>query len=446
MRACASIASPEVLVPRRRGGTLHRILVGQGDELEMEGDENVFDSSPRRNLIPARAGTTTTMTTPPTKPKPTRASPGSGAAVGAKKMSNVPAVKSVHVGPLWTHWEEQLACSRADVDEMRTARDAATRAKDELAEKLRVALDALTTTRSENTELSERVAALELARADDARAMEALREEHATQTASTAERHATELSEGMDAKCKRIKWELEHTQKTKKRECAELSAQLRAMRKERAEREASMREELAAVEAQRGRFGAHAEVLVKDKERHMDELTRLRVKLRLMVTAMEEMDRVGGGGASAAATATSAVRLRTRATIEEDSCAPSPATTSEPFTPAPARMPRSLLTNVHGMHDSPASIERLDRRAGVVYTPPVASGAKAVAKAAEAEAEAFDAFDFSDGTPSKEDIARRKSALAEKTRASLVRSARKPLLSPADRAAVTSSNPWSATA
>ena len=171
----------------------------------MEGDENVFDSSPRRNLIPARAGTTTTMTTPPTKPKPTRASPGSGAAVGAKKMSNVPAVKSVHVGPLWTHWEEQLACSRADVDEMRTARDAATRAKDELAEKLRVALDALTTTRSENTELSERVAALELARADDARAMEALREEHATQTASTAERHATELSEGMDAKCKRKK-------------------------------------------------------------------------------------------------------------------------------------------------------------------------------------------------------------------------------------------------
>ena len=114
----------------------------------MEGDENVFDSSPRRNLIPARAGTTTTMTTPPTKPKPTRASPGSGAAVGAKKMSNVPSVKSVHVGPLWTHWEEQLACSRADVDEMRTARDAATRAKDELAEKLRVALDALTTTRS----------------------------------------------------------------------------------------------------------------------------------------------------------------------------------------------------------------------------------------------------------------------------------------------------------
>ena len=158
------------------------------------------------------------------------------------------------------------------------------------------------------------------------------------------------------------------------------------------------------------------------------------------------MDRVGGGGASAAATATSAVRLRTRATIEEYSCAPSPATTSEPFTPAPARMPRSLLTNVHGMHDSPASIERLDRRAGVVYTTPVASGAKAVAKAAEAEAEAFDAFDFSDGSPSKEDIARRKSALAEKTRASLVRSARKPLLSPADRAAVTSSNPWSATA
>ena len=101
-----------------------------GRRAGMEGDENVFDSSPRRNLIPARAGTTTTMTTPPTKPKPTRASPGSGAAVGAKKMSNVPAVKSVHVGPLWTHWEEQLACSRADVYEMRTARDAATRAKD----------------------------------------------------------------------------------------------------------------------------------------------------------------------------------------------------------------------------------------------------------------------------------------------------------------------------
>jgi hypothetical protein len=80
----------------------------------------------------------------------------------------------------------------------------------------------------------------------------------------------------------------------------------------------------------------------------------------------------------------------------------------------------------------------------VVDTPPVAKS-KAVAKvaAAAAEAEAFDAFFyFSDGAPSEEDIARRKSALAEKTKASLARSARKPLLSAADRAAVTSSNPW----
>ena len=336
---------------------------------------------------------------------------------GARKVSGSLPVKGVMLGGAWAQWDAQLKETQSKLEatasELAAARAEAAR---ELA--------------AERAARGEEAEAWRLERAALARELSQLASEVAAATA--AAKDAGEKEEAANAMCEAAVADRD----VKEAECAELLARVAADARSLELREMEidrLQHEVHALEKQGRLNRAHSELLLKEKNRLSGELLRNKRPVNY--------------GPPVWHVTTSSNAPKTA----EDHAAPMPS----PHTPSdagcvasgktaarrPASASRAPNDSPASVHDSPASMRKM-----FACTPRgFGTASKTLRKGLASPSDAVDDSGYT--PPSKDTIAERKKALMEAAKAALGRASRKPLLSAANKAAVTAGassemNPW----
>lgn len=401
-------------------------------------------------------------------------------------MSGALPVKGVHLGGVWAQWDKKLADGRQQVEAMERELGACTDERDETAATLARTASTLANTqaalaveRSQCEEMARQLSAEKVLRVEEAEAirrerasftqqMSAMREE--LERAKLDARDSGEKEEAANAMCEAAVADRDAHEDERVSLLERVRSDARAMEAQRLEI-GRLQAEVRTLEKQRNQHCAHSEILLKEKNRLAGEL--LRIKRPLNYGALSHHTPVSHLPSSTEAVATEAgvaAPLVARASSSSHAPgAPAPAAAdvlaaASPFTPSPsgkgaqlrsrtaARRPASADVSTRdspaSVHDSPASMLKT-----ISFTPRVNGAVKGNAMTRGATvmspSDAPPPAEAAYVPPTKETIAERKSALMEATKAALARSGRKPLLSAANRAAVTAGppvavneNPW----
>lgn len=435
-------------------------------------------------------GSTTKSTTTTTMEHST--SPASSSSSGARKMSGALPVKGVHLGGVWAQWDKKLADGRQQVETMERELGACKDERDETAATLARTASTLANTeaalaveRSQCEEMARQLSAEKVLRVEEAEAirrerasftqqMTAMREE--LERAKLDAHNSGEKEEAANAMCEAAVADRDAHEDERVSLLERVRSDARAMEAQRLEI-GRLQAEVRTLEKQRNQHCAHSEILLKEKNRLAGEL--LRIKRPLNYGTLSHHTPVSHLQSSTEAEAGVAASLVAHASSSSHKpkapCASSPEssgvlTAASPFTPSPtgggaqlrskmaARRPASAGVSMHdspaSVHDSPASMLKT-----ICFTPRGTGAGSASPGAIKVSAMMSGAIVMSPSDaspaaaayvpPTKETIAERKSALMVATKAALARAGRKPLLSAANRSAVTAGppvavneNPW----